>query len=167
MYIDITSLGYNSSIIKSREKPTDLQAYVSMVFEHLEEWKTDNTVNETDTEVQERLVLYTQRLTGLDARQVREGIRESNADVRNEWKLGCSRGVSGTPTVFANGVRLQLRKGLSYATLSELLDRLLKVDAKEEALQAGGRGGGGAGGDGARGEGGVASSAANSGYTFW
>jgi thiol-disulfide isomerase/thioredoxin len=52
---------------------------------------------------------------------------DRNMDARISWKYGCSRGVSGTPTFFVNGVPVAAESWWTVAEWKQVIDPLVGV----------------------------------------
>ena len=59
-------------------------------------------------EVDQKIAQFVTQSLGLDGNVILQGLADSNNDVatRIGWKLGCQRGVTGTPIYFANGIKV-------------------------------------------------------------
>ena len=80
--------------------------FVDLVFKNQDAFGTNATYDKTRFEVEDQLAALVESELGIPKQVYLEGVRKRANDLasRTSWKYGCSKGVLGTPTYFANGV---------------------------------------------------------------
>ena len=84
--------------------------FIDLIFEHQEFFGTPETYNRTRSQVEKQVYALVKDNLNLNISesQYLAGVRDSNNDEasRISWKYACSKGVTGTPIYFANGVKV-------------------------------------------------------------
>jgi len=87
----------------------DVFSYFNLVFANQEQFYTPNTLHLTPEDVQVDLVHIIDQALPAYAKIFADGLEYGNqydSEARVSWKYACYRGVTGTPTYFANGVAI-------------------------------------------------------------
>jgi len=104
-------------------------AWLEAVFAAQEQFGNDATANMTAVQVEDAMGKLAEQTPGVNiprAAMVAD-LHSSALDqaTRISWKLSCSRGVSGTPTFFANGARLAAGPSWTVRQWMALIDQVL------------------------------------------
>jgi len=111
-------------------------AFVEQVLLNQDAFSPYTTTNITEIEIVQMLLPYAKAAGVADADFLAGmGLKtQNNLDVRTNWKMGCTRGVSGTPTFFVNGVVVQASPSWSVADWKSVIDPLLKPATAAPAM---------------------------------
>jgi protein-disulfide isomerase len=107
----------------------DVFLWMEAVFAHQTAFGNNATMNSTWLQVANQFGVLASTTAGVEipAAQFVSGLmnEDLNEDARVSWKIGCSRGVSGTPTFFVNGVRSAADETWTVAQWQALINPLL------------------------------------------
>mgnify|MGYP005991106157 CR=1 FL=1 len=126
-------------IVNSLNK--DVFKWMDAVFENQESFGYADTVNKTRTEIIQQFGQLAEKSVGIPAQSFAAAYADQNLNgaARISWKYGCSRGVSGTPFFFVNGVLAPADASWSLQQWQALLDPLINDSAfAAKAMQKGG-----------------------------
>ena len=87
----------------------DIWDYVNLTFTNQDKFLGPSTYNSTQYNVETNLsFIVSNALPAYNYTFFLDGLSNSNynSEARVSWKYGCTRGVAGTPTYFANGIMI-------------------------------------------------------------
>jgi len=101
--------------------------YFDTMFSSQSEFWNSATSSLTGTQVLSMMADVVQAGTGFSSATFMNGMYNSTSDLnaRISWKYGCSRGVSGTPWFFVNGIQVQADPSWTLSDWRQVLDPLL------------------------------------------
>lgn len=115
-------------LLNSTADPNALAySWANTMFQVQANFWNAQTANMTATAVQQAFGQVAQQVAGVDPAAFVQQLNNNadvNMDTRISWKFGCSRGVSGTPTFFVNGILVPADSTWTLAQWQQLLDPL-------------------------------------------
>lgn len=109
----------------------DAFTWMDAVFEAQDSFGYADTVNKTRTEIIAQFGQLAEKSVGVSAQEFASAYADQNLNTaaRISWKYGCSRGVSGTPFFFVNGVLAPADATWNLQQWQALLDPLINDSA--------------------------------------
>jgi len=106
--------------------------YVDLMFTNQAQFWNPPTADETADEVISDMASLVQKGINFPQNAFISGLNNDSYDgsTRISWKYGCSRGVSGTPFFFLNGILIQADPTWSLADWRSVIDPLLSADVR-------------------------------------
>jgi len=117
--------------------PTKIWAYADMMFDQQSNFWNPINMDNTTTSIINAMSALVESNKILDAATFKAGLLNDtiNEDTRISWKYGTSRGVTGTPTFFANGVMISADPSWSLSDWQSLINSILGINSAEEELK--------------------------------
>ncbi|KAI6645786.1 hypothetical protein LOD99_13049 [Oopsacas minuta] len=111
-----------------KASPSKFPVFMSYIFQYYKEF-ISQSVNLTELEVMDKYAAYAEKYVEIDYDIIMEGYQNlyNNLNARYAWKYACSRGVSGTPTFFANGVVVPNASEFSYYNWSNFIQKFIQA----------------------------------------
>lgn len=110
------------------QKESDFFPWMEAVYAHQESYYNVNTTNKTEVDVKSMLANLAFYALDYDPVKVmgwlEYGSRYDGA-TRTSWKYACSKGVTGTPIFFVNGVAVDADASWTVAQWLKLLDAII------------------------------------------
>ncbi|XP_022079227.1 uncharacterized protein LOC110973070 [Acanthaster planci] len=101
------------------------------IFEHQSKYYNGATLNLTQSEIDVMLAKDISSATGISMSDILTHFKDSDPSREEEivmWKYACSMTVSGTPTVFVNGVRVDFSLTWTLDDWRKVIDPLLEPE---------------------------------------
>lgn len=109
--------------------------FIDLIFTNQESFGTPETYNKTRFEVEDEVAQLVLKNLNLNTTKdvYLTGVRESANDEasRVSWKFGCSKGVTGTPIFFANGVKVDGAEAFDAKGFTDFFNQYLGGAKKE------------------------------------
>lgn len=89
--------------------PNDMWTYINMVFANQSQFSNPATFQQTQVQIQANLATLVDHYMPQYSQVFASGLQygsQADSEARISWKYGCYRGITGTPTFFANGVAI-------------------------------------------------------------
>jgi len=133
---------YSAQGLKAVASESGLDAaweYVNVMFQNQGSFWDDPTFEMTGDQVQNAMGSLVQSSGIMSSDDFVAGLNNDsiNMDTRIGWKYGCSRGVSGTPTFFINGILVGADSSWTFADWRSVLDPLLAPGSTMNSLVGG------------------------------
>jgi hypothetical protein len=126
---------FGANVIRSLNN-TDAAAlaWINYMFSGGQEnfWDDGPVQNMTTLQIYDLYASTAAQVTGVNAQDFLNGLQDDNLNenTRISWKFACSRGVTGTPSLFVNGLPVQADSTWTLAEWQQLLDPLFAAPQK-------------------------------------
>jgi protein-disulfide isomerase len=109
--------------------------YATKIFDNQQMWYNDATKSMTMPQVIDSLASYVDRVGLISKSAFLNGMTNDdiNDETRISWKYACSRGVTGTPTFFINGVATSASSAWSLDDWKSVIDPILASNGQSTA----------------------------------
>jgi len=107
--------------------PTLTWKFIDLIFDNQDQFWDGPTADVTANQVISSFASLTEKNLGFSSKLYIDAMQNDtfNEDTRVSWKFGCSRGVSGTPTFFVNGILVMADPTWTLSDWRQVLDPLL------------------------------------------
>lgn len=118
--------------------PEKIWAYTDFMFNQQANFWNAATMDNTTNEVISTMASMVESNKILDAKTFTAGIANDtlNYETRVSWKYGCSRGVTGTPNFFVNGVFVDADSSWALSDWQTLINPILNPASQTQAVES-------------------------------
>jgi len=118
------------------QQPSSTWDYVDLMFDNQGEYWNGPTADDTTNQVISDMGSLVSKGINFPLNNWIAGLNNDSYDglTRISWKYGCSRGVSGTPFFFVNGILVQADPTWTLSDWRSIIDPLLSSERKERLI---------------------------------
>lgn len=117
-----------ASYIARNEEYPKVYTWFDAIFRHQSKFYNNAIFLKNESILHDMLAEEVFTNTGIPKESIMSGFKETDPSLEETivmWKYACTRGVSGTPTVFVNGIRVDFELTWTLADWRKVIDPLL------------------------------------------